>query len=279
MAVAGAVAAGLVAAVAEEPGGIASQEEGSGFEVENVSWLGSVEDGRSVVVSNGFGDVRARFGGHDGQVEIFATLQHFAAEGPRLTVAAKESPAGVEVSVGYRVEQDGAWVTAPQPGQKKRADVVVFVPQGAPLAASTGHGLIEVDGTKSDVRATTVSGEIQVRKVDGDLDLTTDSGAILAALGAREAGRRQSLISGSGDLTVVLSEDANLTVRVATGGLISTDFSLRIERRENSRAIKQGEAVIGKGTTELVMSSESGHLRLVRQPVARKARARPREGS
>ncbi len=253
--------------------------ENAGFEIERFSWLGSVEPGQTVTVRNDFGDVRARFGGYQGQVEVLATLQHFSAEGPALTVETRATESGVEVTAGYRVDGTAEWLTHRRSEHKKRADVVVFVPRGAMLVASTDHGLLQVRGIQSDLKAKTVSGEIEIRKVAGDFDLATKSGSILALVGARGAGRRQSMVSASGDLTAVLSEDVNLTVRVATGGLISTDFSLRIEPGEDPRGVKTGEAVIGKGTTELVLSSESGHLRLARQPLARKARVRPREGS
>lgn len=250
----------------------------AGFEIERFSWIGQAGEGKAVTIRNAFGDVRTRFGGYEGRVEVLATLQQLDDDGSRLEVEAKQSASGVAVTVGFRDPATDRWVTDRRPEHRKRADVVVFVPLGSALSVSTDHGLVQVRGTRGSVRARTVSGEIELRKVEGSFELETESGSILVWVGDKEVGGRSSMISRGGDQAVVLSADANVTVRVATGGLISTDFSLHLEDPKEGESRKMGEAVIGKGTAELVTSSESGHLRLQRRPVARKARARPGAG-
>ena len=134
-----------------------AQPTQDGFEIERFSWVGQVADGGGVKVVNQFGDVRARFGGYEGRVEAFANVQHFAGEGPRLEIRASESAAGVDVTVGY-VDDAGQWITVRDPAQKKRADLVIWVPRGAALDATSGHGLMDLSGLKSDVRARTAGG-------------------------------------------------------------------------------------------------------------------------
>ncbi len=258
-----------------------------GFEIERVSWIGNVAHGRGVTVVNRFGSVRARFGGYEGQVEVFANVQHFADEGSRLVVETRESQAGVEVTVGYvptgplrgdPTTEAGALVTVPDPDQKKRADLVVYVPRGAPLSASTGDGLIDARGLESDVHASTVSGELSARKIDGELDFETDSGDVLVILERWNSARQHSFTSDSGGLSIVFGGEVNTVIRVATSGLISTDFSMEIDYQSDRRPIKRGEALVGKGSSVVAISSADGHIRTSRRPLARKARVRPETG-
>ncbi len=266
------IALGLALTTATVAVGQEALPTDQGFEMERATWTGTLADGDAVTVINPFGDVRARFGGYEGKVEVLAILQQFAGEGPRLALDGKITETGAEVRVGARDAQSGEWITARDPGQKKRADLVVFVPLGAPLRISTDHGLVEVKGVKSDVRASTASGEMVVRGIAGDLDLESGSGEVLVTLETREAGRQQRIVSGSGDVTVYLSEDSNLTLGAATSGLLSTDFSMDVDYDAERLPVRRGEAVIGKGTHHVTIRSDSGHLRLVRRPVARKAR-------
>jgi hypothetical protein len=146
-----------------------------GFELERVSWVGEVGDGQRITVRNPFGDVRARFGGYTGQVELLANVQHFADEGGRLELDTAAVPTGLVVTVGYRTDT-GALALVRDPAQKKRVDLVIYVPEGATLSVSTDDGLIDMRGLRSDVRGRSVAGAIRVRKVDGTLDLSTSTG-------------------------------------------------------------------------------------------------------
>jgi hypothetical protein len=252
----------------------AAQETPDGFEIERFSWVGAVEDGGGVTVVNRFGDVRARFGGYEGRVEAFANVQHFAGEGPRLEVATKESAAGVEVTVGYRDER-GELVTARDPRLKKRADLVVWVPKGAPLTATADGGVMDLRSLESDVRARTTSGAVTALKLGGDVDLASESGDLLALLQDWSTARRYVFASDRGDVTLYCGGEVNAALRVATGGLISTDFSMTVDFQAGRRPVRRGEALAGKGSSAVEIESASGHVRLVRRPLARDARVRP----
>lgn len=267
------VAACLTMGLASPPPAWA-QQSAPGFEVERIPWVGSIEPGEDVTVLNRFGSIRARFGGYEGRVELLANLQHFAAEGPRLAVETTPVPGGLEIAVGFRASGDGGLVTERDPEQKKRADLVVFMPRGGTLSATTDHGLLEIKGMESDLRATSSSGKIQVREVGGNLDLTSDDGDILVVLEAESSDREQSIASSEGDLTVIFGDKASYDVTVATSGPISTDFSLDLDYRADRRPRKLGRAAIGKGATRLALSSAEGHIRLVRRPAAHRARVR-----
>ncbi len=254
-----------------------------GFEIERFSWTGDVAAGcdapaeecrRGVTVVNRFGTVRARFGGYEGKVEVFANVQNFAREDPRLAVEARETATGVEVTVGFR-DDAGELVTTRESKHKKRADMVVWVPQGAALQVTTESDLIEARSLKSDLRARSTSGDVTVRKIDGELDLETGSGDVLALLEGWDSARRHAFASGSGDVSLYLGGEVNARVRIATSGLISTDFSMTVDYQADRRPIKQGEVLAGKGSSTVEVTSAGGHVRLVRKPLARKALAGP----
>ena len=246
-----------------------------GFEIERVSRIASVAEGLGVTVVNRFGDVRARFGGYEGRAEVFANVQQFDDEGPRLLVETRKTPAGVEVSVGYRVSESGELVTAPDPGWKKRADMVVWVPRGAPLAVTTVDGLVDLRGLESDVRAVTAGGAIKARKMRGALDFRSGSGEVLVVLESWDGAREHSFASEAGDLSVVLGGEADTTIRVATSGLVSTDVSLGLDYRADRRPVRRAEALLGEGSGTVTISSGDGHVRLIRRPLAREALLEP----
>ncbi|MEM7584337.1 MAG: DUF4097 family beta strand repeat-containing protein [Acidobacteriota bacterium] len=239
------------------------------------TWKGTVSGDESVRVVNAFGDMRVRFGGYEGEVEVIANLQNFADEGAALVVEGKMTEQGAVIEVGFRAST-GEWVNRRRPGTRMRADLVVFVPKAAPLDAAVDDGLLEIRKLKGAVRGRSESGEIVVRGIEGDLDLTTDSGRIVANLIPREADGEQRIASRSGEVSVYANPDVSLRVQVATAGQISTDVSMTIEAAEDGSRRKRGEAVVGKGTTLLKLDSDTGDIRLFQRPLARKARLRPR---
>ena len=243
-----------------------------GVEIERREQFSTLAPGTTVFVSNDFGDVRARFGGYDGVVEVRAVLQQFASEGPRLEVELVASAAGLQVTVGDRPAGAKTLRTERQPGQKKRADLVLFVPKGVHLAVATTDGEIQARGLRSDLRARSLSGAIEARSIRGDLDLASASGAIFAAPESLDRRTVQRFASESGNITLRLAEQGHFSCSAATRGRLSTDFTLTIEDDPAEPAGKRALATIGKGTTPLEVRSRVGHLRLKRRPSAEEAR-------
>jgi hypothetical protein len=68
----------------------------------------------------------------------------------------------------------------------------------------------------------------------------------------------------TGEIEVYLWEDADLDVRIATSGEISTDFSIDIEHRRFEEPGKHAVATVGKGGAELALRSKRGPVRLLR---------------
>lgn len=268
------ITAGLLIAAAAE-----GQPEFPGFEIERTESLTQLSPGAAAEVSNLFGDVRLRFGGYEGVFEVRAVLQQFADEGPPLVVQVVEQEGRLRVTVGARAAESAELQTEPRKGQRKRADLVIFVPEKVKLEVSTAGGLVEARGLRGDLRARTRSGAIQVRSVTGDLDLESESGAIAAVPGALDHAGLQRFASTSGDIRIQLAETGHFTIEVKTGGFLSTDFSLTVEPDSTDLARKHGRARIGKGTIPIEIASVTGHVRLILRPSAANALITAPEGT
>ena len=246
----------------------------AGFELERVSWLGEVDEGQHITVRNPFGDVRARFGGYAGQVELLANVQHFSDEGARLEVDTAVVPTGLVVTVGYRTST-GALALVRDAAEKKRVDLVIYVPQDVPLSVMTDAGLIDVRGLRSDVRGRSAGGAIRARGVDGTLDLATSTGDLVTLLETWYTARHHRLVTEHGPLSVVFGGEINAAIRASTSGLISTDFSMELDYQADRRPVRQGEVFEGKGSSSVMVRSTDGRVRLTRKPLAREARVQP----
>jgi hypothetical protein len=232
---------------------------------EQVLRLGS---GQRVIARNDFGDVRARFGGYAGDLEILAVLQQFANEGAKLEVQTHAEGETLVVDVGY-ADAAGERITRRTAGQRRRVDLVLLVPEKSPLEVVTSHGLIQLRGLNSDVTARSDSGEIQFRSIRGNVDVATGSGEILAALPAQERAQIQRIRTDTGDLRLMVAEDGHFSIDASGDGLISTEFPLRFDAAADG--VRQAHVVVGKGVTPVAVHVGSGHLRIERKPSAQLA--------
>ncbi|MDF2709153.1 MAG: hypothetical protein K0R62_4805 [Nonomuraea muscovyensis] len=74
---------------------------------------------------------------------------------------------------------------------------VLFVPPEATVEATTVSGFLTVRGVQGKVRATTVSGDVNVSDILGDVHIRTDSGDVEAG---QLSGERTDVEVGSGDV-------------------------------------------------------------------------------
>ncbi|MDX1997345.1 MAG: DUF4097 family beta strand repeat-containing protein [Thermoanaerobaculia bacterium] len=248
------------------PGQASAQPEVPGYRVERVERVASVAAGQGLTVRNPFGDVFVRFGGYEGAVEARAVIQQFEVEGPGLVMTLEDSPRGPVVRVGTLSADGKTLDLEPVKGQKKRADLVIFVPQGAPLEVTTLDGRVEARGLKSDLRVRTRAGGVSVRSVQGNLDLASETGSILATPELEKRTEVQRFTTEQGDISLILPQDGSFAVSASTTGWLSTDFSLEIERDPAEAARRRGRGKNGAGRTPLELTSQSGHLRLQVRP-------------
>lgn len=248
------VAAVAVAAEPDEP------EEF--WEKTTETWFEKVASGARVTVDNPHGNIWVRFGGYEDKVEILATAQRLEPELPPLVVLRDHEDGDLHVRV--RVERKGE-VETPEPERRDRIDLVLFVPIGRKVELNTLDDAIAVKGLKGDLKVRTVKGDVTLRKIEGAVDIRSERGKTMALLETGVTQANQSFESITGDIEVTIYENALHDVRIATSGLISTDFSLAIEHRRFEEPGKYATATIGDGGPQLTMTSKRGALSLLRQ--------------
>lgn len=230
-------------------------------------WIETVAAGKRLKLVNPHGDIHVRFGGYENKVEIVATIQRLEESLPELTVTFRRDEAGLEATVGPQAPSEPAAPAAPGTSKTRdRVDLAVFVPKGVALHARTEAGRMDIKGLESDLDAESVKGEIGIVKVKGRVQARSESGEISITLETGATRESQEFSTRTGDISVHLWEDANLTARIATSGEISTDFSLQVERNRFKEPGKHALAVIGKGGPELSLASKRGNIHLLWLP-------------
>jgi hypothetical protein len=232
--------------------------EGEAVAKESRQWMESVRAGGTIRVENPYGDVYARFGGYEDQVEILATLQHLD-PGARLEVERDEVDSGLRVWVHPAV---GSGDRSPE--SRNRVDLVLFVPRGARIDIETREGKIEAKGLRSDLVASSISGDIRIRGIEGHVQAKSARGRLSATLETAVTDRGQALTTETGEIEVHLWEGADLDVSVATSGEITTDYSIQIEHRRHEEPGKHATATVGSGGPGLTLRSRRGDIRLLR---------------
>lgn len=231
---------------------------------ETLRWFEAVPPGATVVVDNPYGDLYARFGGYEDRVEIQATRQRLESDLAPLEVARVHSDAGLDV----RVAPAGAGPEA-HLETRDRTDMVVFVPRGIRLDARTVRGTIEAKGLESDLVASSIAGDLRIRDIRGHVQAKTARGAIMAVLASDVTRAAQELTTETGTIEVYLRDDAAFDVRIATSGVIGTDFSIDIAQHRGEEPGKYGSASVGKDGSRLTLWSKRGDVRLLALPGTR----------
>src|SRR5262245_57023122 len=143
------------------PSGAAEADSPKEFKIDHAEWQG--DPGLVVhrlLVRNDYGDIRARFAG-DGRVFVSAVLQRLGS-GPDIGLNVERHGDALAVTV---VSPPGRTAVADErPGKTDvdRADLVVYVPEGADLEAVTLRGMVEARGLKGGVVALTLDGDIRL---------------------------------------------------------------------------------------------------------------------
>jgi hypothetical protein len=235
------------------------------FEIERTGWSGEVNEDQSLVVNNNFGNVICRFGGAEGQAEITAVIQHFALEGPRLEVVTLRTKEEVLAIVGFREQEAGELNTEPDTDHLKRADLVIFVPEGRSLEVLSRNGMVDCRGIRGDVTATTTSGAVRIRGTTGRVVASTESGPVTVVLSPHGSKNIQRVQTVSGRIEAHIPENADLEVRVTTHGEIHSDYGMEATQDASGGSPKRGVLVIASAGSELELTSDTGSIGIVRR--------------
>ena len=239
----------------------ATNREASIQEPQRWDWTGEVPAGQRIVVENSFGDVRARFGGSEGVVEIHAVLQNLHPGAAPLRVFTEPGQASLSIRVG----REGLSREEASSEPKDRVDLVVRVPQGSPLAVRTRAGAIEAKGLQSDVTAESESGAIAIREVRGLLHATNRYGTTEVVLESPPPDSEQVFESLTGDLSVTLPAKANATVVAQTSATITTDVSVIIVRKPREEPSKTATATLGNGGARVLLRTRRGGVEILQR--------------
>lgn len=230
-------------------------------------WSGPVTSGDHFRVNNISGDVSVTATDGD-RVELVATLH---GDGPdsEVRVEVKEHAGGVTICTlygddaycdadGARQERQLGW------GRSRRGhyDLEVRVPRRMRITAGSVSGDIRVNGAKSPLRATSVSGDVTLERIRaaGALEATSVSGDVQARMEAVDAATDMELKSVSGDVSVSMPRTTGFDLDMSTvsGDLVS-DFALQMQGRFNRRHVR---ARANDGGADIRVSTVSGDVRL-----------------
>lgn len=151
-------------------------------------------------------------------------------------------------------EPDGTW-------RRRRIDVGIQMPKGLDLVVRTGSGKIEVEGVKGSMELFTDTGDVVAKVETGGFDAKSRRGSIRTKVMSTESDEPILLQSVNGSVRVLLLEGASARVTVESSHLISTDYSVEIDREPGKR-LKKGRAVIGEGRRTIHLSTVNGQARL-----------------
>lgn len=233
----------------------------------------NVGGGGSINVRNISGDVRVT--GYDGQAVVVTGIK----EGPdrdKLTIDDQSSGNGVDVRVRYpeHCNCDAS------------VRFEVKVPRNISYrfnSISSVSGEVEVTGVTGDLTAKSVSGEVTVNDVSGSLHISSVSGSVRVGkvegtasakstsgdvsvdVISLEGAESMEFGSVSGDVRVKLPGNLDADVQMSTmSGDLKTDFPLTIEEAKRGSG-RKASGRLGSGSRILKLSSVSGDLSLLRK--------------
>jgi hypothetical protein len=244
----------LTAPLAAEPAR-ESENPLAGWTLEHESLEKALAGEKQMRLVNEFGSIFARTG--DENVEISTVAQRHEGDPYRLLLESRSEGGVLIVEVKLRLEEgktdDGGKLEA----QKRRLDLTLFLPAG-----------IALDALAED--------SIETKKLHSDVDLVARKGHIFLDVFGRPRAKafdqeirgvlRETLWSApgeietrSGDIHLTFLDDADVEIEATSMGLITTDYSLDIERAPGHRH-KKAHAKLGKGTAKLTLRSEAGQI-------------------
>jgi hypothetical protein len=200
--------------------------------------------GGSITLENAGGEMNCVTGGGDIFVKVAGGAVAVSTEGGNI-----------------RVEQGGGTVRA-----RSVAGLIEVAQARGAVFADTGGGSIQI-GSANGVRAESAAGSIRVKGGSGPMTVSTMMGNILAELVAGGRFADSSLVSGSGDITVMIPAGMGLAVRARNDSGVSprivSDFP-EIEVRSVGFRSPQGQGAISGGGPVLDLNTNGGAIYLRR---------------
>jgi hypothetical protein len=241
-------------------------------------WDGQVSEGRWVYVRNLNGEVRVERGSGS-RVEVTAEKRWRRGNPDDVTIEVTRIGSGDrDILVcaiwrdvtrecdenGYRT-YDGSSRNRNDRWERERndvaVDIVIRLPAGVRLDASSVNGALDISGATVEVEAHTVNGGIRASSSGGPIRANTVNGDIdiqMARLGDEDL--RFHTVNGSIEVTVPDGLNADVTMSTVNGR-VGSDFPMTLNGRINPRRIN---ATIGRGGPRLEFTTVNGSIDLRR---------------
>ncbi|MBD0320344.1 MAG: DUF4097 family beta strand repeat protein [Gemmatimonadetes bacterium] len=234
-------------------------------------WSGRLAPGKAIEVVTVVGDVRA-VPSSGNTVEAVAEM-----EGGTLPVRVVEHEDGVTLCVVYPTSGGRGRIDSgdhcSQNGNLKdppQVDFTVRVPAGVRFVGRTVQGDVRAEALRSPVRASTVSGSVDVRTSE-EAQASSVSGDLRVSMGRlpRSGTLRFSTVSGDVRLTLPASVGAELRLNTLSGE-IDSEFPLMVTARGSRnggsrvRIGQKVEATLGRGGPTIDINTVSGDVELNR---------------
>lgn len=225
-------------------------------------WSGRLAAGQEVEIVAITGDIRAEPAGGS-TLEVTGEMR-----GRRVPVRVVQHEGGVAFCVEYPdARVGGSNGRCPSYNNVRDPDAVNFtvrVPEGVRFIARTVQGDVEARDLRGPVRASTVSGGVDVRTSDV-AEASSVSGDLRVAMGRMPRDGSLRFSSVSGDVRLTLPADAGAQLSASTvSGDIDSDFPLTLSGRGRSWPGRRIQATLGRGGPELRISTVSGDIQLER---------------
>jgi hypothetical protein len=230
------------------------------------NWQGSVGGGKTVEIKgiNGWIHAETALGG---SIEVSAR-RHGRKQDPNgVRIDVVQSPDGVTICAVYPDAKAGE-PNECKPGRGGRmnskdndvqVEFTVKVPAGVNLVARNVNGEVKAEGLRSDVRASTVNGDVHV-STSGMAVADTVNGSIHASMGAYSWNDNLEFktVNGSIDVTMPAGVSAEFEASSVNGGVYS-DFQMTVRGDLKQNHVN---ATIGGGGRHLKMTTVNGAIRL-----------------
>lgn len=219
-----------------------------------------VTDGDVLQFNHNIGDVRINTADTD-RIQITAIAQYHANDPrvPKINFITKKSEGSLkehQLTVDFlhlEIMEHQNW-------SKRRIDVGIIVPKGLKLQIKTSKGMIETKHIEALYDLKSNSGQI-IYEGSGNLKAHSERGTVFVKLKKTTAAHSVELSTLTGDIRCVMREGANANVNLKTRGPITTDYSIKIDRKIGS-PLKKGHLQIGHSGSNISLDSHSGGIRI-----------------
>lgn len=234
---------------------------------QDFQWSGDLAPGTSVEIKGVNGDVTA-FRSNTGGVEVTATKEARKSNPDDVRIEVVEHADGVTICAVYPTPEDAERENRCEPGRRgnmstRNNDVQVHfrvaVPDGVDFVGKTVNGDVSADSIPSNVAATTVNGDVDI-KAAGYVEAKTVNGDITARVGQANWEGEVEFKTVNGDITLHFDSriDADFEAQTVNGS-IKTDLPVEIKGRYGP---KKAWGTLGAGGRRLSAQTVNGSIEI-----------------